>query len=103
MLINPLKVVYIQSDKGASYLQVAFIPWVFTRICEEQEFLIHAEDVITIGNVSDKMLEYYWKNMDYFIGGEGEKEEIPEEETEPEESGLESLLEAVRASRRTYH
>ena len=26
-LINPLKVVYIASEKGMSYLQVAFVPW----------------------------------------------------------------------------
>jgi hypothetical protein len=107
MVINPLKVVYIPSQRGSSYLQVAFMPWVFTKICEEQEFLIHSDDIITIGNVSEYMLEYYWKNMDYFITSEDStvvSEEKPEpEETEPEETSLEELLEAIKSSRRTFH
>lgn len=105
MLINPLKVVYIPSQKGMSYLQVAFMPWVFTKICSEQEFLIHAEDVVTMGNVSEYMLEYYWSNLDHFVGNIEdsikESENVPE--TSEEELDLESILEAIRESKRTYH
>ena len=105
MLFNPLKVVYIPSDKGAAYLQVAFMPWVFTRICSEQEFLIHAEDVVTMANVSNYMEEYYWKNMDFFLSKD-DKEEIVEPETEGEspidEEGLQEILQALKTTR-TYH
>lgn len=104
MLFNPLKVMYIPSDRGSAYLQVAFMPWVFTRICEEQEFFIHAEDVVTMANVSNYMEEYYWKNMDHFMtkveDSITETEEVPETS---EELDLESLLEAIKTSRRTFH
>lgn len=105
MVINPLKVVYIPSQRGSSYLQVAFMPWVFTRICDEQEFFIHAEDIITMGKVSDKMLEYYFENMSHFIGNEDQVVEEVEEEPEIEqmETGLEELLEALKTTRRTFH
>jgi len=106
ILVNPLKVVYMPSQQGAAYLQVAFIPWVFTRICSEQEFIIHAEDIITMSNVSSYMEEYYWKNMDHFItkdeDSSTEIEESEPEESEPETS-LEELLEAIKSSRRTFH
>lgn len=104
MIINPLKVVYMPSQQGSSYLQVAFMPWVFSRICEEQEFLIHAEDVITMGNVTEKMAEYYWNNIDHFTSkGQEELFEDSEEEPTEEEATLESLLEALKSARRTYH
>lgn len=104
MIINPLKVVYMPSQQGTSFLQVAFMPWVFSRICEEQEFLIHAEDVITMGNVTEKMAEYYWNNIDHFTSkGQEELFEDVEEEPAEEEATLETLLEALKSARRTYH
>lgn len=103
ILINPLKIVYIPSEKGSAYLQVAFMPWVFTRICSEQEFLIHAEDVITMGNVSNYMADYYWRNMDHFMGSiEDAIKESEEIETE-EELDLEGILEAINSAKRTFH
>ncbi len=79
------------------------MPWVFTRISDDQEFMIHAEDILTISSVTDKMAEYYWSNLDHFMG----KNVIEEpEEVEPEvEEGLdlESLLEAIKSKRRTMH
>lgn len=104
MLFNPLKVMYIPSDRGSAYLQVAFMPWVFTRICEEQEFFIHAEDVVTMANVSSYMEEYYWKNMDHFITKvEDSITETEETELEPDETSLEEILDAIRSTRRTLH
>lgn len=105
MIINPLKVVYLPSQQGASYLQVAFIPWVFRKICEDQEFLIHAEDVLTIGNVSEYMLDYYWENMNHFFQGKSEDDvkDEPEPEIEESETSLEEILETLRTARRTYH
>jgi hypothetical protein len=91
------------SQQGAAYLQVAFIPWVFTRICSEQEFIIHAEDVITMSNVSSYMEEYYWKNMDHFISKDEDVSTESEELETEEETSLEELLEAIKSSRRTFH
>jgi hypothetical protein len=103
ILVNPLKVVYMPSQQGAAYLQVAFIPWVFTRICSEQEFIIHAEDIITMSNVSSYMEEYYWKNMDHFITKDEDVSTENEELETEEETSLEELLEAIKSSRRTFH
>lgn len=104
MVFNPLKVVYMTSDRGPSYLQVAFIPWVFTRICEEQEFLIHAEDVVVMANVTSTMSDYYWNNMDLFTASREEKI-IEEDEIEPESrlTELETIIEAIKNTKRTLH
>ena len=101
-LINPLKVIYIPSTRGSAYLQVAFMPWVFSKICDEQEFMIHSEDVITMGNVTEKMLEYYWSNLDHFVGKDDPVEDVEEESVE-EETTLENIIEAIQAAKRTYH
>ena len=105
MLVNPLKVVYIPGKgQGVDYLQVAFIPWVFSRICADEEFMVHAEDIITMGNVTPMVEEHYWKNVEYFAD-KGDKESVedldPEEEHELE-LDLESIIEKVKAGR-TYH
>ena len=50
-LFNPLKVIYMPSET-TGYLSIAFMPWVFPRICEQQEFIIHAEDVLLMNDVA---------------------------------------------------
>ena len=64
-LFHPLKVVYVP-DESSGYLTIAFMPWVFPRICEEQEFTIHTEDILFINDVSAKMNNYYWENLEQF-------------------------------------
>lgn len=97
MVQNPLKVVYAQSIHQG-YLSVSFIPWVFPRICDKQEFTIHSSDVLMISDVSQKMNEYYWGNLDTLE----QKEEIPQEEPEtPEESLLDTIKELT--TKRTWH
>jgi hypothetical protein len=80
LLINPYKVLYMPSgDRGT--VQIAFMPWVFSRICDKQEFMISIEDVLLMSDVSEYMIKYYWDTMD----GPQEKEEeeiTPEEEQE---------------------
>ena len=101
-LINPLKIVYIPSSKRVSYLQVAFMPWVFNSICEDQEFMVHAEDVLTMNDVTGKMEEYYWTNLDHFVAKEEPVDEFEEVES-TEEANLEDLLDALKSGKRTYH
>lgn len=101
-LINPLKIVYIPSSKGVAYLQVAFMPWVFSRICDNQEFMVHAEDVLTMNNASEKMTDYYWSNLSQMTG---KSESVEEDYEEPEEETMEeveTILEAIKSGR-TYH
>jgi hypothetical protein len=99
MLMNPLKVVYMQSPQNG-YLSVSFIPWVFTKICEHQEFIIHADDVLLISNVSVKMNEYYWNNVQTI---DKPLEEQHEEVIEPSQE--ETILDSIEDSmtKRTYH
>lgn len=98
LLINPVKVYYMPTTKPG-YMQVAFIPWVFSRVCDAQEFTISADDVLLFSNASEAMNEYYWKHMN-----EEEGEEVSEEETEPETQGVQEILEQLGLqNKRTYH
>ena len=53
-LFHPLKVVYVPSERDG-YIAIAFSPWVFPRLCDQQEFIIHAEDVLIMADVTEKM------------------------------------------------
>lgn len=86
-LINPLKVVYSPSTENG-YLTVAFMPWVFPRIVEEQEFTLDGEDVLMVCDVSASMNDYYWKNVSHYVnavkeapfGAEEKNSDLSEEE-----------------------
>jgi len=98
MVCNPLKVIYTESPHHG-YLSVTFIPWVFTKICDHQEFVIHAEDVILVSNVSEQMNHYYWNNIDT-------SQKVEETPPEPEQQEVEeTVVEALQqlAKIRTYH
>ena len=97
-LINPVKVVYMPTEKPG-YVQVAIMPWVFTRVCDIQEFTISANDVLLISDVSPFMYEYYLNTM------EGEDKEESEPEPEDNSLDLETLKELMDqiSSKRKYH
>ncbi len=84
-VFNPLKVVYMPSE-SVGYLSVAFMPWVFPRICDQQEFVIHAEDVMLIADVTEKMNIYYWDSVDSMVKPES---------TESEKSRMDKIKEAA--------
>ena len=96
-LFHPLKAVYMPSEK-LGYFHVAFMPWVFPRMCDVQEFVIRDEDILLISNVSEKMNTYYWESLDDFINNKSDN-------VEPEEPDQETLLNALKelARNRTYH
>lgn len=100
MLINPLKVIYMESEHNG-YLTVAFMPWIFPSICDNQEFTIHSEDVLTVTEVSKRMNEYYWSNLDTVKEKATTVEQLPEPEPDQTES-MKELLQAL-AKQRTYH
>jgi hypothetical protein len=62
-VFNPLRVVYIDSEREG-YTAIAFSHWVFTGLCDQQEFVIHAEDVMLIADLSEKMNKHYWDYLE---------------------------------------
>ena len=104
-LFHPLKVVYIPSETDG-YLSIAFMPWVFPRICDQQEFIIHSENVMLINDVTEKMNIYYWESVDtYMVKNQisekdtaSEIQENPEQEIETYNQLIEQL-----SNKRTLH
>ena len=104
-LFHPLKVVYVPSE-SSGYLTVAFMPWVFPRICEQQEFIIHSQDIMFMADVATKMNEYYWNNLDYYTKKVKEEEEELNKRSEEKDSFerlKEALQEAGLDSKKVYH
>ena len=104
-LFHPLKVVYIPSDT-TGYLTVAFMPWVFPRLCDQQEFVIHSEDILFIADVASKMNDYYWENMDYYskkVSAEEEEINRKSESKDALDRLKEALAEVGLDSKKVYH
>ena len=103
-LFHPLKVVYVPSE-STGYLTVAFMPWVFPRICEQQEFIIHSQDIMFMADVAPKMNEYYWTNMEYYTKrtAEEEKETQKAEQQDSFDKLREALEEAGLYNKKVYH
>jgi len=96
-VINPLKAMYVPAT-ATGYLQIAFMPWVYPRICDQQEFNIKREEVLLYQDVTDNMNEYYWESVDHYLAAKREKvEEIQEEKID--EETMEELLEEIRKGR----
>lgn len=65
LLINPLKIVYLTGNKPG-VLSISLMQWVFHRVCDVQEFTIYPNDVITMANPSESLVEYYWDSIEHF-------------------------------------
>jgi hypothetical protein len=103
-IINPLKVMYVPST-ATGYMQIVFVPWVYPRICDIQEFNIPKEEVLLYYDVSERMDEYYWESVDSYLEiRKDQSQEKIKEEQEPEED-YEALKEALEAltGKRTLH
>ena len=106
-LINPLKVVYLSTDNGG-YMQIAFMPWVFPRICDRQEFPIQIEDVLMRTDVSEYMYEYYWESVDNFMNKKEEKvveqQHHHDENAQQEYEALKNIIESLGLDKKkVYH
>lgn len=103
-LCHPLKVVYMPTET-TGYLSVMFMPWVFPKICDEQIFTIHAEDVLLITDVSEKMNIYYWDSVRTYTEGKSIPQETEETSnmTEEEEYELYNKIMEKIGSKRTMH
>jgi hypothetical protein len=122
ILNNPMKVLYLTGGK-TGYMSVSLMQWVFHRICEEQTFNIYPDDVLTIGNPTDKMIDYYWncvdesysrrdenaKKTNYGYQEEEQTEEVSEEEQITDDNEaldmLRELMETInsKTGKRTIH
>lgn len=100
-VVNPLKVAYIASQHEG-YLQISFMPWVFPKICDFQEFIIRDEDVLFISEVTEKMNTYYWENLHTYIGESKEPEQEYVPETSEEAEMYEQIMEQL-GTKRTFH
>lgn len=104
-LCHPLKVVYTPTGTSG-YLSVMFMPWVFPKICDEQIFVIHAEDVLIINDVSERMNIYYWDSVNTYTSKSKEldKEPIEEESELTEEEEIELYTNIMqKIGKRTMH
>lgn len=104
-LFSPLKVIYMPSET-TGYLSVAFTPWVFPRICEQQEFVIHSEDVLLMSDVSASMNTYYWENLEHYTKKVMKEEEKLNQQLAEDESYdrlKEALEEAELDTKKVYH
>ena len=102
LLIEPVKVVYLPASRPG-YVQVAFTPWVFHKVCDIQEFTISADDVLMMSEASPSMNDYYWKQK--------ESEQVTAEEIMEDDGHSEEELERLKEifdqlglqSKRTLH
>lgn len=111
-LFHPLKLVYVPSEE-TGYVSIAFMPWVFPRICDDQTFSLHAEDVMMVNDISQKMNIYYWESVDSYLtmSKNVEQEQIQEEPerhpdtdmTPDEELELYNKIVEHLGTKRTYH
>lgn len=103
-LFHPLKLVYVPTET-TGYVSIAFMPWVFPRICDEQTFIIHGEDVMFVSDVSEKMNIYYWNSVDSYLTTSSKIEQIeePEEEVSSEEQELYNEIIDKLGIKRTFH
>lgn len=64
VLLNPMKVMYISDSSG--YMSISLMQWVFYKICELQEFTLFSGDIVTMGNPSEKLIDYYWNTVNKY-------------------------------------
>lgn len=82
ILHNPMKIVYqINGTKGSMVLSL--MQWVFFRICENQDFVVYPNDILTMNRTADEMENFYWQSVEQFQGSKEkiEKNTVYEEET----------------------
>lgn len=74
MFIKPLKILYSIGNRPG-FLQISLMEWIFSKICEKQEFIISPDDVITIAEPKKELISYYWDTIAHFEGLRDEKKE----------------------------
>lgn len=65
VLHNPMKIVYQMNVKGGG-LTISLMQWVFARICDDQDFVVYSNDVVTMNKPTDSLESYYWETVEHF-------------------------------------
>lgn len=97
ILSNPLKVVYLTGSKPG-ILSISLMQWVFWRICEDQQFTIYPEDVLTIGEPTANMEDYYWTSVEHFSSSKeklNKQTEFADAELDDEEADTNEMLDSI--------
>lgn len=63
-LLNPMKVVYMIGKPG--FISISLMEWIFSRVCETQEFELNLNEVITTGTPTKGIIEHYYECVDHF-------------------------------------
>ena len=95
LFVNPLKVVY-NLGKRPDSIVLAFSPWVFSSVCDKQEFPIFPNDVVTIADPTEAIVDCYWEFVDKMAEARSNTEMYkPQErtETEPKQSAADMITE----------
>lgn len=107
-LLNPMKIVYMMGKPG--FLSISMMEWIFSRICDVQEFNLKPNDILTVGQPSENLITYYHECVDNFeakrqilnkkveFGAPTENhEDIPSEYTDEDDtSAMEELQEIIK-------
>lgn len=100
ILKDPLKVIYSITTKGVS---VSLMQWIFSRVCDFQEFTLYPNDIITMAIPSNNMNEYYKEMVDhinkYKIKKTKDIEDLEEDQEDISEEGLKLLNEFMEKAR----
>jgi hypothetical protein len=112
LCINPLKIVYNLAARPDSLI-VAFSPWVFSSICDKQEFPIFPSDVLTIADPTKALVDCYRTfinkmekvNLETKIDkvDNDEFNHLEDEITQEEQEFLKSVLENLEKGKRKLH
>jgi hypothetical protein len=65
VLHNPMKIIYQMNMKGGG-LTISLMQWVFARICDDQDFIVYCNDVVTMNKPTDSLENYYWETVEHF-------------------------------------
>jgi hypothetical protein len=86
LLQNPMKVLYLANPEKPNRISVSLMSWIFPSICADQSFVLHPNDVVTMGTPAKEIAEYYYQ----LTRGEmsGDREPTPEELEALEQEGF---------------
>jgi hypothetical protein len=71
ILVNPMKIVYMFGRPG--YVSISMMEWIFTKVCENQEFELNINEVLTTGDPTESIINHYYECIDHF---ESRKEDL---------------------------
>ena len=60
---NPLKIIYAPTQTPG-VVAIGLFHWVFSKVVEKREFIIFKKDILTIGDVTEFLTQYYAKALD---------------------------------------